>query len=186
MSTIQTHEWTLKNGTSAFIRIARPDDAGAIIAIQEEATAEGHYTLAEPDELNLSEAKIRERLSTYANRDGRVWIVAEAGDDVAGWLEFHNYGYRRTQHSGILEMWVRKEWRSQGIGTALLQTLLEWAQDDPLIEKVTLAVFHTNTRAIGLYEKLGFEREGYCPRDMKLASGEYIDSVLMYTFVKDF
>ena len=66
----------------------------------------------------------------------------------------------------------------------LLETLLEWAEKNPIIEKVTLAVFSTNTRAQNLYRKSGFTEEGRCPKDMKLNDGTYIDSVLMYKFVK--
>jgi RimJ/RimL family protein N-acetyltransferase len=83
----------------------------------------------------------------------------------------------------MFSVWVREEWRGRGVGTALLQVLIDWATESPLIEKVTLAVFSTNHRAIGLYRKLGFEVEGMCPRDMKLADGNYMDSVLMYRFV---
>lgn len=54
----------LKNGAPARIRTARPEDAGAVVAIQEEATAEGHYTLVEPDELDLSEARSCKPCST--------------------------------------------------------------------------------------------------------------------------
>ncbi len=53
-----------------------------------------------------------------------------------------------------------------------------------MIEKVTLAVFSNNQRAITAYERCRFQEEGRCPRDMKLAPGEYLDSVLMYRFVK--
>lgn len=183
MGSIARREIRLKNGDPATIRTAQPADAGAIIAIQEAVTAEVHYTLAQPDELTLSEEKMRARLETYTEKPGWLWLVAEIHNSVIGWLEFSNYSYRRTQHAGMLQMWVSEGWRSQGVGTALLETLLEWATENSIIEKVTLAVFHTNTRAIGLYEKLGFEREGYCPRDMKLETGEYLDSVLMYKFV---
>jgi RimJ/RimL family protein N-acetyltransferase len=70
-----------------------------------------------------------------------------------------------------------------GIGRALIQALLDWAAGDPLIEKVTLAVFSTNEHAIALYQTMGFEVEGRCPGDMKI-NGEYVDSILMYRFVK--
>ena len=66
-----------------------------------------------------------------------------------------------------------------------MERLMEWAVANPIIEKVTLAVFSTNTRAQALYSKFGFQEEGRCPRDMKLPTGEYIDSVLMYRFVDD-
>ena len=83
----------------------------------------------------------------------------------------------------MLAMLVDAQWRSVGVGSALLESLLEWARANPIIEKVTLATFSTNTRAINLYKKMGFKEEGYCPRDMKAGEGKYIDSVLMYQFV---
>jgi RimJ/RimL family protein N-acetyltransferase len=70
-----------------------------------------------------------------------------------------------------------------GIGTALLQTLIDWAEANPLIEKIGMAVFANNERAIRLYRKLGFVEEGRRPREMKLGPGWYVDDVLMYRFV---
>jgi RimJ/RimL family protein N-acetyltransferase len=61
--------------------------------------------------------------------------------------------------------------------------LLQWAEDNSLIEKVSLAVFSTNANAIKLYKKLGFKQEGRCPRDM-IIGGKYADSILMYKFTK--
>jgi ribosomal protein S18 acetylase RimI-like enzyme len=42
------------------------------------------------------------------------------------------------------------------VGTALLRTLLEWAEANPLIEKFGMEVVATNETAIRLYRKLGF------------------------------
>jgi ribosomal protein S18 acetylase RimI-like enzyme len=39
---------------------------------------------------------------------------------------------------------------------------LEWARDNGLL-KVALSVFETNRRAVALYEKFGFAREGRRP-----------------------
>jgi RimJ/RimL family protein N-acetyltransferase len=83
----------------------------------------------------------------------------------------------------MLSIYVDQPWRGQGVGQLLLEGLISWSERSPLIEKLSLAVFSTNLKAMGLYEKMGFRIEGRCPRDMKLASGDYIDSVLMYRFV---
>jgi RimJ/RimL family protein N-acetyltransferase len=66
----------------------------------------------------------------------------------------------------------------------LMQSLIEWAEKNETIEKLTLAVFSTNVRAIALYKKLGFAIEGMCHRDIKIPDGTYVDSILMYKFVK--
>ena len=47
----------------------------------------------------------------------------------------------------------------RGNGRALLEALLGWADARGLV-RVALEVVETNTRAIRLYESLGFEHEG--------------------------
>jgi RimJ/RimL family protein N-acetyltransferase len=64
-----------------------------------------------------------------------------------------------------------------------MQTLIEWAEAHPGIEKLTLGVFATNTRAIALYRKLGFAEEGRQPREVKFGPDDYVDLLLMYRFV---
>ena len=59
-----------------------------------------------------------------------------------------------------------------------LSAAIPLAEDDAILTDLHVL------RAIALYRKPGFREEGRCPRDMKLANGIYIDSVLMYRFVK--
>ena len=77
-----------------------------------------------------------------------------------------------------------KEWRGQGIGTMLMESLLEWATANPLIEKVCLEVFTTNSNAIRLYRKLGFVEEGLRLKDIKFGPGRYVDTLAMGKCVK--
>ena len=44
-------------------------------------------------------------------------------------------------------MSVNKAERNQGMGKALLEALIEWAEREPLLEKLRLEVFATNERA---------------------------------------
>ena len=80
-------------------------------------------------------------------------------------------------------MSVRESWQKMGVGTALLQCLLEWAEANALIEKVGLAVFSDNLPAINLYRKFGFIEEGRQPRQIKMGQDTYQDLVLMYRHV---
>ena len=66
-----------------------------------------------------------------------------------------------------------------------METLIAWAEANPLIEKIALAVFADNPRALRLYQRFGFVEEGRQPaKELKLAPGQYSDDVLMYRFVK--
>jgi RimJ/RimL family protein N-acetyltransferase len=165
------------------IRNPTVDDAHGFVEIMRSVAREGEYTLAEPDEVDWTDQTKRQDILASLNNPGYLDLVADAGGKIVGFLEFENGHRRRTQHSGMFSIFVRKGWREQGIGTALIGALLEWATDSPIIEKVTLAVFSTNVRAFAVYQKMGFHVEGRCPRDMKVGD-EYIDSILMYRFVK--
>lgn len=173
----------IESKTGERIRSANPGGVPAILAIHRSVVEEGAYTLAEPDEFTRTEEHERNAIVEHAEAPGALLMVAETAGQVVGWVQFHNGNRRRTAHSGMLSMMVDERWRGKGVGEALLRALIDWAEESALIEKLTLAIFSTNRRAIRLYEKLGFQVEGCCPRDMMLAGGTYVDSVLMYRFV---
>jgi RimJ/RimL family protein N-acetyltransferase len=178
----QTH--ILKTGDQLLVRSARLEDAAQIVDMKAAIIVEDIYTLTSPGEFTPSAERERQTIGECAEQSGYLYLVAEAADRVIGQLEFENGRWRKTAHAGMLSVYVARDWRERGVGTILLRSLLDWAAANPLIEKVTLAVFSSNGRAIATYTKCGFQEEGRCTRDMKLDSGEYIDSVLMYKFVK--
>jgi RimJ/RimL family protein N-acetyltransferase len=183
MGKISACEFMLRNGAQLIVRNPTSQDAQRMIEVMRAVVAEGPYTLTEPDEFEWNVMNKRQDISESLRNPGQLALVAEVNGEVVGFLEFVNGRRRRTQHSGSLSIFIQDGFREIGIGSLLIKTLLKWARLAPLIEKVTLAVFSTNIRAIAVYQKLGFLVEGRCPRDMKI-DGEYVDSVLMYQFVK--
>lgn len=75
-------------------------------------------------------------------------------------------------------MAILPEWRGKGVGSALLEALIGWAEADGS-HKMELYVWPHNTAAIGLYEKFGFEREGYLKKHYRRANGELWDCIIM-------
>ncbi len=68
--------------------------------------------------------------------------------------------------------------RGQGCGLEAVRLLLEFAFNDLNLHRVYLHVFVTNARAIHLYEKVGFKKEGML-REAAHVNGEYIDVMVM-------
>lgn len=184
MGAIEPRMHTLADGTEVLLRGARADDAPRLAELIAAIIAEDRYTLASPGEAGPSAEGLRQRIAEYLDQPGYLYLVAEAAGQVIGHLDFSNGRLRKTAHAGAFAVYLAEGWRGRGVGPLLIERLLAWARAHPLIEKVTLAVFSNNPRAIAAYQKCGFYEEGRCPRDMKLDSGEYIDSVLMYQFVK--
>jgi ribosomal protein S18 acetylase RimI-like enzyme len=74
-------------------------------------------------------------------------------------------------------MGVLKEYRGQGIGSALLHQALAEARNRGM-ERVELSVFDSNLGAIHLYEKFNFETEGRKKKARKI-DGRYEDIIVM-------
>ena len=60
----------------------------------------------------------------------------------------------------------------------MLQTILDVARNAGY-EQAELEVISANTSAIELYKKLGFEKYGSFPNNMKYADGTYADAEWM-------
>ena len=86
---------------------------------------------------------------------------------------------KRTAHVGNLEIFIALKYRGGGIGKAMMQTLISWAQENPVIEKLSLSVFADNLPAVQLYEKLGFALEGRAVGDFREKNGQLRDRLLM-------
>lgn len=71
-----------------------------------------------------------------------------------------------------------RELFSRGLGTWMTEKTLEYAFEEMKLHRVSLEVFSFNPRAIRVYEKVGFRREGVL-KDAVLDGDRYADSILM-------
>lgn len=84
----------------------------------------------------------------------------------------------RLRHSGSIALMVHAGYQGQGVGTALMEALLDIADNWLMLVRVELTVFADNVRAIGLYQKLGFEAEG-TKRLAAIRQGKLVDELYM-------
>jgi len=184
MATIQPKTFTARSGQEFVVRSAQPGDAAALLAYVRAVAEETEFFVGEPDEFPATEEEERKWVQDHLDHPGKIVLLAETAGAIIGNVSFENGPHRRIAHRGSLGISVVRERRGQGVGTALLRALLEWAEASPLIEKVCLEVFATNREAIRLYTRLGFVEEGRRPREIKRGPGDYVDAVAMYRFVK--
>jgi RimJ/RimL family protein N-acetyltransferase len=74
-------------------------------------------------------------------------------------------------------MGIVRAYRGRGLGTRLINATLEAAFGAGFV-RVELDVHADNARAISLYERVGFVREGIV-RDAVYVDGEYRDAITM-------
>jgi putative acetyltransferase len=89
----------------------------------------------------------------YAERDG-LFLVAMDGERMIGSGAIRR---RTTDTAELRRLWLREEYRGQGIGYRLTTTLLAHAVARGY-RRVWLQTGVDQTRALSFYEKVGFER----------------------------
>ena len=153
------------------IRAAEPDDAPGATALM---NLPGYRwgTMRLPYQ---SESVTRQRMS--AGGPSFICLVAILEENVIGMASLSRFDGRRS-HAGSIGMGVHDEYVGQGLGTRLLSTLLGVADDWWALRRIELTVNADNTRAIDLYKRMGFEREGLL-RNYALRGGVLVDAVSM-------
>jgi RimJ/RimL family protein N-acetyltransferase len=108
---------------------------------------------------------------------GDAAFVALAKGEVVGWCDIQRYPFPAHSHRGTLGMGVVPDYRGRGIGARLIDQALSRAFATGFI-RVELSVRADNQRALRLYEKVGFVREGVL-RDAVFVDGEFHDTIAM-------
>lgn len=169
-------------GETYIIRTALPEDADQLIAFSKTVLGEAPYLLTMEAEFNATTKEQKHLLKKMYDDNGKLAILAEKDNGIIGFLDFHNGHRERIKHQGSFGMSVRKEFRNQGVGKALLSSLIHWAGSNPSIEKICLEVFESNKGAIHLYKRFGFLVEGRKSKGIKYSDGSYDDILLMALF----
>lgn len=130
--------------------------------------------------LTLLEAPPLDNVRTFVRgmiADGHPQYVALNDDEVIGWCDIRRSERPSHAHRGTLGMGIVDGYRDRGLGRRLITATLDAARAIGL-RRVELDVHANNSRAIALYEKVGFQREGLA-RDAIFIDGRYIDSIGM-------
>ncbi|MBB3285959.1 MULTISPECIES: GNAT family protein [Rhizobium] len=112
--------------------------------------------------------------------NGNPQLVALADGTVVGWCDISRHTFPSNAHAGKLGMGLIPAYRGQGLGRRLIEATLRAARDVG-IERVELSVYADNNRAIALYEKVGFVREGLARKSFRI-DGRYKDTIHMAFF----
>ena len=107
-------------------------------------------------------------------KDGQLHLVAERDGHVVGSTGLHPALQLRRRHCAVLGISVAQRAQGQGVGSALLQALCDYADNWAQLLRLELTVFCDNTRALALYQRCGFVHEG-THRAFALRRGVYAD-----------
>ena len=166
--------------TNITVRRATPNDAAAFARIMGDpgvypGLMQLPYTNEDLWRARLVEGSIpgKPDLALAAELDGTV--VGTAGLHPAAAAQI------RRRHVAAIGISVAPEAQGQGVGTALMQAMCDYADRWMGVLRVELTVYTDNERAIALYRKFGFEIEGRL-RGYAMRDGHFADAFTMARF----
>jgi RimJ/RimL family protein N-acetyltransferase len=164
----------LADGRTLLIRTAIPQDAPAVLEYVDAISGESDFLSFGPCEFGLTVAQERETLREYQAADNQLALLGSVDGSIVSMVTFAAGRRPRNRHTGEFGLSVRRlEW-GRGIGTLMLDTLIEWAKTTHVVTKINLRVRTDNHRAIALYERKGFVREGTIHQEL-FVGGAYFD-----------
>jgi RimJ/RimL family protein N-acetyltransferase len=158
------------------VRLAEPGDAQALVQLAGEVGSEEGAWLLTTDAWR-SPADERRYLRAVRRHPDAAVYVAEDDGRLVGRLSLARDPHPASRHVADLGLMVAASHRRRGVGRALLDQAVAWAEGAG-VAKLELHVFPWNAPAIALYESYGFEREGFRKRHY-VRDGELVDAVLM-------
>jgi RimJ/RimL family protein N-acetyltransferase len=164
-------------GEKLEVREAHRRDAPRLLEHMAVIVGETEFMLQSSEDPLPEVDEERVLLEHFSRLKGCVQMVAvrPAGgpgrDPVIGSLSLFNGQSSRTRHIAHLGMGVRAAGWRRGIGGRMLDLGLTWARAQPILERVTLQVYRSNTRAHALYVSRGFVDEGELVGEVRLADG---------------
>jgi len=155
------------------VRAALPADADALVELGRSVAAESGLWLT----YDRSRGDERRNVRSVRRNPNAAVFVAETEEGVVGRLSIGRNRDPLSPHVAELGLMVAAGARRRGIGSALIEEAVKWAQRAGIV-KLELTVFPHNEPAIALYRKLGFRKEGILQRRYFI-DGRYVDAMLM-------
>ncbi|HCP31854.1 TPA: N-acetyltransferase [Candidatus Acetothermia bacterium] len=174
ISAMEPRNYELKNGRVLLIREAAVEDARAVLDYVEGISGESDFLSFGPGEFELTEPEEENFLRKYRDSDNQLYILGLIDNTIVAALSFSAGRRPRVRHSGEFSMSVRKQYWGLGIGSLMLDRLIDWARATRIVKKINLRVRTDNQRAIVLYKRKGFVIEGTIRREVFL-DGKYFD-----------
>lgn len=166
--------------SAACIRTARAEDVPALLAIYNHAVVHSVATF------DLEPLTLAEWQQWYArhNVGNHPLLVAEADGTAVGYASLSSYRPMPAYRSAVeLSLYIHPAYQGRGLGSALMQRILDMARQDARTHLVVSVITAENAVSRRLHERFGFRFCG-CLHEAGYKHGAYHD-VVHYELLAD-
>lgn len=177
---IQTYprEATLEDGTQITLRPLLKEDGPALLAYFQDLPPEDRLRLRD----EVTDPRVIENWIYELNYDSLLPLVAWNNQQIVGNATLHFSPIGWTKHQGEVRLTTSPQYRTRGLGTILVQNLLDLAAALGL-EQITIEVLPVWDQAFHLFGKLGFKEVAHLPGFVKDLKGNESDLVIMVKYL---
>lgn len=118
----------------------------------------------------------QERWYRKQTRDKKSLVFVALADGPIGYCQVKNIDH--ANYSCELGFCLAPEHQGKGYGARLVKELINYVTEKLNMHRLYVEVFADNQRAISLYERCGFAKEGML-RDKVLKRGDFKDVIIM-------
>ena len=127
--------------------------------------------------LKLDEESEARFIKRFKSNKKNLMLIAELDGEIVGNASVERERVPRYSHRAELSVVVKKKYWGNGIGSRLLELLIDFCRNSG-VEILYLEARADNARALDLYRKFGFSLIGNYKNFFKI-DGKYYDAALM-------
>lgn len=164
---------TLQDGKRVLLRPLTADDQQALIALFEPISANDASFMRNP-------VRDRELVAGWAekvNYQVILPLVAVVNDRIVGDATLH-FRAGPGRHIADVRIFLSKEYRRCGLGSAMLRSLIEIARKSGL-QQIVAEVVADQVKVINAFKQLGFEQRATYPDYFMMPDGETHDVAVL-------
>lgn len=160
------------------IREAIPSDAEQILKLLNETAKQTGFMTLGREGVGVTVEEEQKQLDHIFSSSNNSVFVALVSEEVIGIASVHASDKPKIEHIGEIGIVIDENYWGFGLGTMMMEEVLLWADDSPLLSRLELKVQERNSRARHMYEKLGFKLEAIMERGVK-DEGQLLNVCLM-------
>jgi GNAT superfamily N-acetyltransferase len=169
---------TLPDGLRVCLRPLVPQDKDALVAL---------FKSLSPDDLQYFRSSVADGsvVASWAEEVdySKVFpLVAVVGDHLVGNSTLH-LGSGFTRHIAEIRVFLAKEFRRRGIGSAMIKAQIEVARKIGL-HQLAADIVESRPQVVHAFEHLGFERQAVLRDQFMTPDGDTLDLILMVKYLK--
>lgn len=156
----QTRTAKIKDGRELIVMENAPENAAKTLEYLGYIGKESENLYVDEDWTGPSVEDEESFIASCQESTGSIMLVGLLDDTIVSLANLNRVTERkRGKHRAELAISVRKDYWGLGVGTEMIAALFDFARSIG-IDNIHLEVLSSNTSAIGLYKKMGFEKVG--------------------------